>query len=89
MAAKKRALGRDLEALLGNLAKTTTVKDNAKIEGELKSIHLNKIRAGRYQPRKIFTDESLQELADSIRAQGIIQPIVVRSVGSHFEIVAG
>ncbi|MEM1244029.1 MAG: ParB/RepB/Spo0J family partition protein [Pseudomonadota bacterium] len=88
--AKKRALGRDLEALLGNLAKSPTVpNESPKLEGELQTIPINKIRAGRYQPRKVFSEESLQELASSIRAQGIIQPIVVRSVGSHFEIIAG
>jgi len=43
----------------------------------------------RYQPRQVFEPEALQELADSIRAQGVVQPIVVRPEGNHFELVAG
>jgi ParB family chromosome partitioning protein len=55
----------------------------------LKKLPLDRIRPGPFQPRSIFEPESLKELADSIRAQGVIQPIVVRPVGDGFEIIAG
>ena len=56
--------------------------------------HLNKLgvdqlKPGRYQPRRTFSDEKLQELADSIKSQGIIQPIVVRRMNDGYEIIAG
>lgn len=53
------------------------------------SIGIDLIRRGRYQPRRNFDEDKLRELADSIAAQGVIQPIVVRPVEEHFEIIAG
>jgi len=50
---------------------------------------LDQIRPCAFQPRKAFTEETLRELADSIRAQGIVQPLVVRTVGDHYELIAG
>ena len=55
----------------------------------LTEIDIDRVQRGKFQPRQVFDQESLQELADSIRVQGIVQPIVVRSEGSHFELVAG
>jgi ParB family chromosome partitioning protein len=55
----------------------------------LKMLPVDLLRPGRYQPRKTFNEDALQELADSIKAQGIIQPIVVRSMNGGYEIIAG
>ena len=87
-AAKRRGLGsRDLDVLLGG-------GDEAAGEGgagdELRQIDLGRIQPGKYQPRKHFDEEPLAELAASIKAQGLIQPIVVRAIGANrFEIIAG
>jgi ParB family transcriptional regulator, chromosome partitioning protein len=89
MSTKRRGLGRSLEALLGDIASTEN-PDGVHLEGELKHIALSLIQRGQYQPRKDFSEDSLNELTDSVRAQGIIQPIIVRSIGdNHYEIVAG
>lgn len=85
----RRGLGRSLEALLGDIAplESTNV---ARLEGSLKQLSLAHIQKGKYQPRQNFDEKSLAELADSIRAQGIIQPIVVRSLDTEkYEIIAG
>ena len=85
-AAKKRGLGaRDLDVLLG-------VPDEAggAEEGELRTIAAQRIQPGKYQPRHHFDTEPLDELAASIKAQGLIQPIVVRAVANaRYEIIAG
>ncbi len=87
MAAKKRGLGRGLDALIGAGAETEVD------EGELRSVAVTRIQPGPYQPRQHMDPERLQELADSIRAQGMIQPIVVREISGGkagtFEIIAG
>jgi ParB family chromosome partitioning protein len=88
-AAKRRGLGsRDLDVLLG-----TSDVDGApeSATGEtLSNLPLESIRAGRYQPRHHFDEATLDELAASIKAQGLIQPIVVRTLGSgQYELVAG
>lgn len=90
MSTKKRSLGRNLEALLGDLTPTKMANEFSPIEGELQQLPLDKISAGKYQPRKEFPQEQLEELANSIRVQGIIQPIVVRSKNKgNYEIIAG
>jgi ParB family chromosome partitioning protein len=87
MAARRRGgLGaRDLDVLLGSPGDDAPVP-----EGELQQLRTDRIRPGKYQPRRSMDPERLQELADSIKAQGLIQPIVVRAVaaGGH-EIIAG
>ena len=85
---KKKRLGRGLGSLIGNLEDVAQgeSKDNA---AGLTEIDIDRIQRGKYQPRQVFDQESLQELADSIGVQGIVQPIVVRPEGSHFELVAG
>ena len=52
-------------------------------------IHVNLLEPGKYQPRKIFDEDALQELSNSIRKSGIIQPILVRSIGGKYSIIAG
>ena len=94
MAAKKRGLGRGLDALLGN----SSGDESAEAESPAKAVpgdnltHLpvDLIQRGRFQPRRDFNPDSLQELADSIAAQGVVQPIVVRRVEENrYEIIAG
>ncbi len=92
MAVKKRGLGRGLDALLGSsTAKPApTQPDGQPAENILHNIALEHIRPGKYQPRKDMDQASLEELAQSIKAQGIMQPIVLRSIASgQYEIIAG
>jgi len=94
MAAKKRGLGRGLDALLGGaLAEeqtTTGASDNNPEGSNLGTLPVDLIQRGRYQPRRDFDPDTLRELADSIAAQGVVQPIVVRPVGQgRYEIIAG
>ncbi len=87
MAAKRRGgLGaRDLDVLLG-----TPEDDSAAPDGELQQLRLDRIQPGKFQPRQAMDPERLAELAASIKAQGVIQPIVVRPIGgARFEIIAG
>ncbi len=86
---KKRGLGRGLDALLG-APRQTPLPAALSQEGDLRKLPVDLIRRGRFQPRLDMHPESLQDLADSIRAQGIVQPIVVRSAGAgEYEIIAG
>ena len=92
---KKRGLGRGLDALLGasNL-EPTQIEDTATAApspaGELKKIPVEHLHPGRYQPRRDMHPESLEELAASIRQQGIMQPVVVRPLQQGgYEIIAG
>jgi len=85
MAIKKRGLGRGLDALLADVD-----HQGDSINDSLQYFPLDMIQPGKYQPRVDMSQESLEELADSIRAQGLVQPIVVRPVtGGHYEIIAG
>jgi ParB family chromosome partitioning protein len=87
MATKKRGLGRGLDALLGGDSRKTITEP---VSNGLAEIPVEWIQPGKYQPRRIIDDEALQELAASIRAQGVMQPIVLRSVGENrYEIIAG
>ncbi len=88
--AKRKSLGRGLEALLS----TESILEVAGSAGSLKEIPIDLLERGRYQPRVDMREETLEELAESIRAQGLVQPIVVRpldAVGGElrYEIVAG
>ena len=77
---ENKSLNRGLDALLGDQKISTTTKE----------INLEKITAGRYQPRQEFDDVKIQELADSIRKHGVLSPILVREVGlDRFEVIAG
>src|SRR2546422_4533326 len=82
--AKLKGLGRGLDALL------LGSDDDATASDALKSLPIDRIRSGRYQPRTRMDDASLAELSESIKAQGVVQPILVRPVdGGRYEIVAG
>ena len=85
---KKKRLGRGLGSLIGNIDDVATAQQSENTDG-LREIDIDRIQRGRYQPRQVFEPEALQELADSISAQGVVQPIVVRPDGDHFELVAG
>ncbi len=88
MVAKKKRLGRGLGSLIGNVQGITQASEDDIASG-LTELPIDKIQRGEYQPRKHFDEEALQELANSISAQGVIQPIVVRKEGSHYELIAG
>lgn len=85
---KRRGLGKGLEALLGTTEETLVAEATP---DELKRIPVDLIRPGRYQPRRDMAEDKLEELADSIRAQGVVQPIVVRPIEGveGYEIIAG
>jgi ParB family chromosome partitioning protein len=91
MAAKKRGLGRGLDALLGGTTVTALQEEAAQVDSrELQYVPLDLIQRGKYQPRRDMDATALDELAQSIKAQGVLQPIVVRPIGQgRFEIVAG
>ena len=91
MSFKKRGLGRGLEALLvASGSGETEVSEQTAPENNLREIPVDLIQRGKYQPRRDMDSEALQELANSIKVQGVLQPIVIRSVGEgKFEIIAG
>jgi ParB family chromosome partitioning protein len=85
---KKRGLGRSLDALL--VGSTAVIEESVQTKEKLCHLPVDQIQRGKYQPRREMDPEALEELANSIRAQGIIQPIVVRHLlGGRYEIVAG
>ena len=96
---KKRSLGRGLDALLGasataneaaQAAETPVAQVAADPDKTLKELAVDLIQRGKYQPRRDMDHESLQELADSIKAQCVMQPIVVRPISDRkYEIIAG
>ena len=87
-AAKKRGLGRGLDALLGGAG--DAAPSVLTQEGELRLLPIQQIQPGKYQPRRHWNDEALDELAASIKAQGLIQPVVVREIGKNsYELIAG
>ena len=84
---KRGGLGRGFESLLGEAARDVIAQPEFEA---LKQIDAAKIRAGVYQPRKVFHDAALQELAQSIAEHGILQPLVVRPISDgQYEIIAG
>ncbi len=93
MSVKKRGLGRGLDALLT----TKPVSDqqnganfSSAQQSELQKLPIEWLKPGKYQPRKDMSQEALDDLASSIRSQGVIQPIVVRQIGEQsYEIIAG
>jgi ParB family chromosome partitioning protein len=85
MAVKKRGLGRGLDALLGAKPKAESSSD-----GSLTEIDVDLIKPGKFQPRTKMDMMKLRELADSIKAQGMVQPVIIRSIGKdQYEIIAG
>ncbi|WP_278420114.1 ParB/RepB/Spo0J family partition protein [Stutzerimonas kunmingensis] len=91
MATKKRGLGRGLDALLGGASVSAMQEEAAKVDTrELQHLPLDLIQRGKYQPRRDMNPQALEELAQSIKNHGVMQPIVVRPVsGGRFEIIAG
>ncbi len=102
MTIKKRGLGKGLEALLGTsqVARQKQILDDIQTDaakdkvdasrGELQTLPIQWLCPGKYQPRRDMSQDALEELANSIRAQGIIQPIVVRQIEDQkYEIIAG
>ena len=91
---KKRGLGRGLDALLGPSQPADDAQPGADADAPASdlanSLPVDLIERGRYQPRRNFDEDRLRELADSITAQGMVQPIVVRPAGEgRYEIIAG
>ncbi|UTF59055.1 ParB/RepB/Spo0J family partition protein [Gilvimarinus sp. DA14] len=103
MAGKRKGLGKGLDALLGagvSAPKVGTPSDNSPqtqasaptipADGKLMQLPVELIQRGKYQPRRDMHPEALEELSDSIKAQGVMQPIVVRPIGDDkYEIIAG
>ena len=80
--AKLKGLGRGLDSLLAS--------GDAGGDDKLTTLDITQIRPGRYQPRRVMVEDELRELAESIRAQGLIQPVIVRELGlSDYELIAG
>ena len=78
---RNKGLGRGLDALLGGESTSTAAS--------IGTLPLQQLRPGRYQPRTKMNPESLRELAESIKVQGVMQPVLVRPVGDGYEIIAG
>jgi ParB family transcriptional regulator, chromosome partitioning protein len=96
MVVKKRGLGRGLDALLRNASQQSESYHGPEEDqgsttyGALKQLPVDLIQRGQYQPRRDMAPEALDELAQSIKAQGVMQPIVVREVSTgRYEIIAG
>jgi ParB family chromosome partitioning protein len=95
----KKKLGRGLDKLLGGVAAKASAAEavataerskSGLVDSELRHLPVDLIQRGKYQPRTDMHEEALHELADSIRVQGVMQPIVVRPIpGERFEIIAG
>jgi ParB family chromosome partitioning protein len=102
MIAKKKGLGRGLDALLGPSSRPAAeqqppaqtqapfVAQQGATDGGLRTLGVEMLQRGKYQPRVDMHNETLEDLADSIRSQGLVQPIVVRGIGEgRYEIIAG
>jgi len=83
---QKSALGKGLGALIPDLS---VLDEKERKSLGIMDVELDKIVPNEYQPRKIFNDEKLKELAASIKEQGVIQPIIVHRIGSNFGLIAG
>ena len=91
---KKTSLNKGLEALLGDVAESKNSRKSQKgskkeTKENSSDVLLNQIRANQYQPRTSFDQKKLEELAESIKKHGVIQPILVRKDGKSYELVAG
>lgn len=93
METKKRALGKGLEQLFSNSAINFDQVESSIIESTPKSdineINLSEIRSNPYQPRKTFDEESLNELAESIKEYGVVEPVIVKKSIKGYELIAG
>ena len=85
---KRKALGSGLDSLLSSTRQTQTTTPEA--EGNLPSkIQVHKIKRNRHQPRKVFNEDEIKQLAESIRENGQIAPIVVRKIDDNYELIVG
>jgi len=95
MSVKKRGLGKGLDALLSSRNDISEISETAVEQvkdGALKQVPVEFIQRGKYQPRRDMSPEALEELSASIKAQGVMQPIVIRPIefdGERYEIIAG
>ena len=95
MVVKKRGLGRGLDVLLSGMSENNEsplheATPLLSTQGELQHMELNRIERGRYQPRRDMEPQALEELAESIKLQGVMQPIVIRPIAEgRYEIIAG
>lgn len=86
MAVKRSGLGRNLSALLNHTGSSTTNT----VKPEPTSLSIDQLQPGKYQPRSVMDDPALNELANSIKQQGLLQPLVVREIAAdRYEIIAG
>jgi len=88
---KKATLGRNLDALLGKTKQAVSVEQSQTLGLGLQDVPVERIEPGRYQPRSVMDPERLEELAESIKAQGLVQPVVIRPLAreGHYELIAG
>ena len=94
MKEKRKALGKGLEQLFSDESFTfeeleTTIVDEAKKNDEIVELSLDELRPNPYQPRKVFDEDALNELASSIKEHGVFQPIIVKKAIKGYDIVAG
>lgn len=92
METKKKALGKGLEELFSNSSFTIDTLEDTIVKEERNNateIELSQIRSNPYQPRKVFDDEALNELADSIKVYGVVEPVILKKSVKGYEIVAG
>lgn len=87
--AKRGGLGKGLDSLIPEKIIATPVKEVVKENNEPLMVKISQVEPNREQPRKTFEEETLQELAESIRQFGIIQPLIVQKKDKHYEIIAG
>ena len=92
METKKKALGKGLEELFSNSSFTIDTLEDTIVKEERNNateIDLSRIRSNPYQPRKVFDEEALNELADSIKVYGVVEPVILKKSVKGYEIVAG
>ena len=92
METKKKALGKGLEELFSNSSFTIDTLEDTIVKEERNNateIDLSQIRSNPYQPRKVFDEEALNELADSIKVYGVVEPVILKKSVKGYEIVAG
>ena len=85
---KRKALGSGLDSLLSSTANTSKLDVNTD-ESETLSIPIHKITKNKHQPRKVFKEQEIKDLADSIAQNGQIAPVVVREIGNQYELIVG
>ena len=89
--AKKGGLGKGIDSLIPNKVARAAVADNAGIDLKENpiSVNINKVEPNREQPRKNFDEDALQELSESIKQFGVLQPLLVQDKKDYYEIIAG